>query len=163
MTEIRSLTADDSAWEEAALRRAWRGTEVARKGELINALELDGFAALDDLQPVGLLTYAVVGDELEVVTLQAEREGEGIGQALMDAARDRAEKLGLRRMWLVTTNNNVRAIRFYLRWGMDLAALHRDAVARSRLVKPSIPLTDVDGVAIRHELEFELVLSGGTA
>ena len=163
MTEIRSLTADDSAWEEAALRRAWRGTEVARRGELINALELDGFAALDDLQPVGLLTYAVVGDELEVVTLQAEREGEGIGQALMDAARDRAEKLGLRRMWLVTTNNNVRAIRFYLRWGMDLAALHRDAVARSRLVKPSIPLTDVDGVAIRHELEFELVLSGGTA
>ena len=44
---------------------------------------------------------------------------------------------------------------------MDLVALLRDGVARSRRVKPSIPLFDEDGVPIRHELEFELLLTLG--
>jgi hypothetical protein len=41
---------------------------------------------------------------------------------------------------------------------MDLVALHRDGVTRSRALKPSIPFSGADGVPLRHELEFELVL-----
>src|SRR5262249_43549057 len=122
--------------------------------------DLEGFGAFEGADPVGLLTYAVRGDELEVVTIQSDREGRGAGRALMDAARRRAEELGVRRMWLVTADNNVRAILFYQEGGMDLAAVHFGAVARSRLVKPSIPLVDAHGLAIQHELEFELVLPG---
>ena len=44
---------------------------------------------------------------------------------------------------------------------MDLAALHRDGVSRSRAVKSSIPLVGHDGVPVRHELEFELLLPDG--
>ena len=77
----------------------------------------------------------------------------------MDAAKDRAEELRARRIWLTTTNNNFRAFRFYQRWGMDLVAFYRNGVARSRLAKPSIPLVDREGVPVRHELEFELLLA----
>jgi ribosomal protein S18 acetylase RimI-like enzyme len=159
--EVRPLEAADAPWNEAALRRAWGSRLVARYGELVDALPLDGFVAVDGNERVGLLTYAVRRDELEVVSIHADREGEGIGRALMDAAGERARQLGVRRLWLVTTNDNVRAIRFYQRWGMDLVAVHRDEVERSRAVKPSIPLTGFDGVPIRHELEFELILSPG--
>jgi hypothetical protein len=41
---------------------------------------------------------------------------------------------------------------------MRLAALHRNAVAESRRLKPEIPETGADGIPIRDELELELVL-----
>jgi ribosomal protein S18 acetylase RimI-like enzyme len=159
---VRLLRDADDEWKRETLLRAWGSSQVARRGVLIDATPLPGFVACDDDEPVGLLTYAVEGDELEVVTLHAERDGMGAGQALMRAARARAEELGLRRMWLITTNNNSRAFRFYQRFGMDLVAVIRDGVAASRQVKPSIPDYDADGVPIRHELEFELLFSASS-
>ena len=62
---------------------------------------------------------------------------------------------GVRRLWLVTSNDNTPAIRFYQRQGWDLAELHRDALAASRALKPEIPLRGRDGIEMRHELVFE--------
>lgn len=42
--------------------------------------------------------------------------------------------------------------------GPDLCAVHRNAVAGSRELKPVIPLRDAAGRPIDHELEFELRL-----
>ncbi|MNV93512.1 hypothetical protein D3C71_1882140 [compost metagenome] len=61
-------------------------------------------------------------------------------------------------MWLITSNDNTRAIRFYQKRGLDLKAVHRDAITEARKLKPSIPLIGMDGIPIRHELEFELTL-----
>ena len=61
-------------------------------------------------------------------------------------------------MWLVTTNNNIAAIAFYQRLGMDLRAVHRHALRASRELKPTIPERDAAGIRIDHELEFELLL-----
>jgi ribosomal protein S18 acetylase RimI-like enzyme len=156
---VRALGDRDVAWKQEALRRVWGSTSVARLGELVDAMPLDGFVAIDDTgEPVGLLTYALRGNELEVVTIHADRPGGGVGRALMDAARKRADDVGARRLWLVTTNDNIRALAFYQRWGMDVAALHRDMIARSRAVKPKIPTTGEGGVPLRHELELELLL-----
>ena len=65
---------------------------------------------------------------------------------------------GCRRVWLVTTNDNLGAIAFYQHLGMDLRALHRHAVRSSRQVKPTTPLRDGAGVPIGHEPEFEIIL-----
>jgi hypothetical protein len=102
------------------------------------------------------------------VTLTCSEEGRGVGQALMNAVRDHAVAAGCGRLWLITTNDNVRAFRFYQLWGMDLCALHRNGVARARALKPSIPPNGRDGIPLEHELEFELILppagdAGGAA
>lgn len=152
---VRDLNDEDSTWKEEALRRVWGATEVARKGELVDAARLPGLVAVEGDDPLGLLTYSVRADAMEIVTIQAEHEGRGIGRALMDAALARATQLGVRRIWLTTTNNNFRAFRFYQAWGMDLAAFIREGVAVSRRVKPIIPAIDAAGVPVRHELEFE--------
>ncbi len=78
---------------------------------------------------------------------------------MLAAVVSQARRLGCRRIWLVTTNDNVRALRFYQRHGWDLVAVHRDAVTVARRIKPSIPLVGEDGIPIRHELELELVLT----
>jgi ribosomal protein S18 acetylase RimI-like enzyme len=111
-----------------------------------------------DGERVGLLTYDRCGDDVEVVTLHVDTPGRGTGRALMDNLRDEARRTAARRIWLVTTNDNTRAIRFYQQWGMDLVALHADGVTESRRVKPSIPITGDHGIPVRHELEFELRL-----
>jgi ribosomal protein S18 acetylase RimI-like enzyme len=158
MIEVRVLTEDDLDWKRANLVRAWGSTLVARQGVVIDALSLDGFVATDNGTPVGLLTYAADDADFEVVTIDVEREGQGIGRSLMNAAKAKAREAGARRLWLSTTNNNIRAFRFYQQWGMDLALLIREGVAASRAVKPSIPTVDQRGIPVRHELIFELVL-----
>jgi N-acetylglutamate synthase-like GNAT family acetyltransferase len=109
---------------------------VARKGVLIDASVLPGFVASDGGRLVGLLAYDVASGECEVVAIISTEEGRGIGWGLMDAARDYAEAAGYRRLWLITTNDNTRAIRFCQRWGwtcVPSTATACDARGRSSL------------------------------
>jgi GNAT superfamily N-acetyltransferase len=154
LIEVRPMGADD----RVLVTRYW-GDSVVRRGETIPIAGLPGFVGYLDGERAGLLTYAVRGDECEVVTLHSLREGLGVGRALMDAVREAAERAGCRRLWLVTTNDNIRALGFYQRWGLDLCTFRRGAVNESRRrLKPSIPERDARGVPIAHELELELVL-----
>ena len=68
-----------------------------------------------DGERVGLLTYAIRADECEVVTIESRVEGRGVARALLDAVRGIAESAGCRRIWLVTSNDNVRALALYQR------------------------------------------------
>jgi GNAT superfamily N-acetyltransferase len=155
---VRGLSTDDSDWVIAQMQQEWGSILVARRGELIDASVLPGFMALVDGRRVGLVMVAIRGEEYEIVSISTSIRGRGVGQALMRRCVDDAERRGSRRIWLRTTNNNVRAIAFYQRLGMDLCALDLHAVTRSRRLKPSIPLFDDHGVPIAHELEFELLL-----
>lgn len=155
---VRALGAADVDWRDEQLRTAWGSTAVARLGELVDAAGLDGLVAEIGDRRAGLLTYRVVGDEVEVVSIQTDPDTVGVGRALMDEAARLAEARGARRLWLVTTDSNVRALGFYQRWGMRVAAIHADGVARSRVLKPSIPFVDEHGVPLRDEIELELPL-----
>jgi ribosomal protein S18 acetylase RimI-like enzyme len=155
LIEVRPL--DDQ--DRAIVVGRW-GEVVVRRGESVAIDGLPGFVAWIDRSRASLLTYAVREDELEVVTLHSELEGRGAGQAVMDAAREAARAAGCRRLWLVTTNDNVRALDFYQRWGLDLCAFRRGAVDETRqAVKPEIPLRAANGIPIAHELELELLLA----
>jgi len=60
------------------------------------------------------------------------------------------------RLWLVTTNDNVDALRFYQRRGFCLVCVHRGAVDHSRAhLKPEIPLAGNNRIPLRDELELE--------
>ena len=162
--EAKSLTVRHpvGAGESARLARRVRGTwgeAVARRGEAVDPAEGELLGAWLDDEIVGVASYTVRGDECEVVAIEAFQQRHGIATALMDEIRARARAAGCRRLWLVSTNDNVPAIAFYQQWGMDLAAFRRDAVtdARRRL-KPEIPELGHEGIPIRHELEFELEL-----
>jgi GNAT superfamily N-acetyltransferase len=155
---VRALAEADQSWKVSTLERGWGSTNVARLGQLIDAAALPGFVAADGDERVGLLTFVQRQDELEVVTIQSLRPGRGVGRSLMDGARDHALRHAATRIWLITTNDNVRALAFYQRWGMDLHRLVRNGVDVSRLVKPSIPARGHDGIPLRHELELEPLL-----
>ena len=152
---VRPVAAGDAAWAEQVLRDLTAGPRIVSRGRLHDGTALPGYVAEADGDPVGLLLYEVVGDQCEVVFVGATTERTGAGAALLDTAVAHAMEARCTRCWLVTTNDNINAIRFYQRRGWDLAAVHRDAVTESRHLKPEIPETGTDGIPIRHELEFE--------
>jgi ribosomal protein S18 acetylase RimI-like enzyme len=159
MIETRPLGDDDRDWALQVEMASWSQPVVARLGELVDLTQLSGFIAIVDGERAGLASYAIRGDECELVTIRSLREGRGIGRALLDAVRDAATAAGCTRLWLITTNNNLRALELYQRWGMEIVAFHRDAVAQARRhLKPSIPERDAQGIPIAHELELELRL-----
>jgi GNAT superfamily N-acetyltransferase len=106
----------------------------------------------------GLVTYRFDGAECEIVSLNSLSESIGIGEALLNAVKDVASGSDCRRIWLITTNDNLAAIRFYQKRGFRLVAVHRDAIAQSRRLKPTIPETGIDGIPIRDEVELEIPL-----
>lgn len=111
-----------------------------------------------DGERAGLATYGLEGGECEVITLNSLVPGRGVGRTLLEAVVTEARAAACWRVWLVTTNDNLPALRFYQRLGWDLAALHAGAVDEARRLKPEIPATGLDGIPIRHELELELQL-----
>ena len=155
---VREIEPSDRDWVRAFLGQHFGSTKVVSRGVLHQADALSGFIAILHGEPSALLTYCVMNNELEVVSLHAAIPGRGLGSRLLAAARDRARDLRCRRLWLITTNDNEPAMTFYSRWGMHLVAVHRGAIAESRKLKPQISRFGIGGRPIEDEVEFELLL-----
>jgi len=159
VVQVRGYRSDlDEAWAEDLLARRLGGRVQARLGELVDLLDLDGLVAeRDDGGRVGIVSYRRDGeDACELAGLVAERGQEGVGSALVAALRA-AVRGWCTRIWLITTNDNLDALRFYQRRGFELRALHAGAVDEARqTLKPSLPLTGGYGIALRDEIELEL-------
>jgi ribosomal protein S18 acetylase RimI-like enzyme len=160
IVRIRPFEEADREWATELLAREWGDVTVVSRGRVHDPMRLPGFVAERDGEPVGLVTYYVDGDACELVTLNSLVPEMGIGSALLSTVKAAVSTAGCRRLWLITTNDNTPALRFYQRQGFRLAALHRDAVSESRALKPQIPLMGLDGIPIRDELELEYLLSG---
>jgi GNAT superfamily N-acetyltransferase len=113
-----------------------------------------GFVCVEDGRVTGLITYRLEGGECEISALVSYGENRGVGTALLEKVREVATAEGCRRLFLITTNDNARAIRFYQKRGMELVAVRLGELERSRILKPQIPPTGIDGIPLLHELEF---------
>jgi GNAT superfamily N-acetyltransferase len=156
--KIRPLSTGDQEWVRQVMIDEWGAEIVVVHGEIFRPAELPGFAAELDGKLIGLLTYRIAADECEVMTLNSWHPDHGAGSALMDAARQAALQAGCRRLYLVTTNNNLHALRFYQKRGFVISAVRLNALEESRKLKPGIPLVDEDGLPIRDEIELEILL-----
>jgi ribosomal protein S18 acetylase RimI-like enzyme len=139
---------------------SWGDELIVGRGISRRVGDLRALVALGERgERVGVATFDVDGDAAELVTLDALRSGAGVGRALVDGVAAAARAAGARRLIVMTTNDNLRALRFYQRYGFRLVALRPEAVDEARrLVKPSIPSVGEDGIPIRDEIDLELDL-----
>lgn len=156
MFSIQPVTLHDAEQVRAFTIEHWGAPVVVVHGHVYEPHTLPGFIAVQDEEWIGLVSYHIAGDACEVVTLNSMREGVGVGTALIAAVVEKAKRCGCRRVWLITTNDNLHAVRFYQKRGFRLVAIHRDAVERSRQIKPEIPLISNDGIPLRDEIELEM-------
>ncbi len=141
------------------LEEEWHCPPSVSRGKVIDTTILPGFLYIDNAMVKGVVTYNIENEECEIVTLNSFEENKGIGTMLINGVLDIAQKSKCKRLWLITTNDDINAIRFYQRKGFDLKAAHINAMELSRKLKPSIPLIGMDDIPIKHELEFEIILS----
>jgi ribosomal protein S18 acetylase RimI-like enzyme len=154
--DVRPLREADRERARAWLRANW-AESMAANGELFYPAEHEGFIAGDwD----GLITFRIGGGRCEVTLVQALREGEGIGSALLDATIAAARDAECTDVWLISTNDNLHALEWYERKGFTVVEVRRGAVDRSReSLKPSIPTHNPDnGLPISDEIELSLAL-----
>ncbi len=155
---LRRLTPDDLSRLRQFWIEHWGGEEIVSRGRIYRPEQLDGFVVEDGEEWLGLLTFVIEAGECEVTSLDSLREGRGIGSLLIAQAIDEARTQGCRRLFLITTNDNLHALGFYQKRGFVLVAIYRGAVNESRKLKPGIPLVGMDGIPLRDEIELEIQL-----
>jgi len=159
------LTPDDREWVRARWTSEWGDASLLSRGRRHVPEDLSGgFVAVRKKggERIGLLTYRLdethAGRECEVVSLDSSREGVGVGTALLAAAREAAVAAGASRLWLITTNDNLRALGFYQKRGFRLVAVHPGSVDEMRRQKPQIPEVGRNGIPLHDEIELEIRL-----
>jgi len=137
-------------------REHWGTTEMVISTGIYDCSQLEGFAYVNDQQEmIGLVTYIIRKQDCEIISLDSLVEGKGIGSALVKAVEQVALDHGCTCITLITTNDNLHALKFYQKRGYFLIELLRDAVEKARAYKPSIPLIGNDGIPIRDELRLQ--------
>jgi GNAT superfamily N-acetyltransferase len=155
---VQPIGESDRAWVKQLVQMRWGSGYLVVHGKMYEVRTLSGLIAWMQGERVGLLTYCVDDEECEIVTLDSLRPGGGVGTALIDAMKALALHENYKRLWLITTNDNLHALRFYQRRGLVLVAVHRNAIAQSRKLKPQIPERGLHDIPIRDEIELEFLL-----
>ncbi len=145
-------------WLKALWVQEWGGETMVSKGVIYRLAELGALIARGQDGPCGAATYHVGEHGCELMSINALAEGQGVGTSLLRAVEELARNRGCSRVWLITTNDNLDALRFYQRRGYRLAALYPGAVDEARKQKPAIPLVGYHGIPIRDEIELEKAL-----
>ena len=169
---VRPLERSDREWVAHFLDERWGTTQIVSRGKAVYGHLLPGFMAArgaaeveedvsegDTLaENIGLITVHIGEKECEITTLDSLDESMGVGSALVEAVENWAREAGIKRLWLVTTNDNLEALKFWQKRGYELVSVHRNAIADARRIKPQIPITGLNGITIRDEIELEKII-----
>lgn len=156
--KFRKLTPYDRDSVTDFITQHWGIEYIVVHQDIYYPARFEGYIAEENNEIMGLITYLVKNDCCEIITLNSTIEHKGIGRALMKLVVDEALLNKCKNVWLITTNDNIRAIEFYQKYGFQLTKVYPDAVTASRKIKPEIPLVADNGIPIKDELEFVMEL-----
>jgi GNAT superfamily N-acetyltransferase len=149
---VRSATQADQGDVEELCDRAWGETEVDVLGTTFDVLRCDNLLAEVDGRLAGMISLAVHRGELVIVLLSVypERQGGGLGSALLDAAVARATDRRLPAVKVAVTNDDIASLYFYQRHGFVLCDVGLGSVADRHGSSPA----GFAGIPMRDELRL---------
>ena len=110
---------------------------------------------MENQEIIGLATYMYFGNVCELVSFDSKKENIGIGTALLKEVEKVALENNCKKMRLITTNDNLRALQFYQKRGYGLIKLYPNAMDEVRKTKPDVPLIGENGIPLNDEIELE--------
>ncbi len=156
--KVDKIRQEDRGKVDAFIVRQWFSMQMVVHGESIDLGNTEGWYVTEDDEIVGVITYRILDAEMEILSLDSVRENKGVGTALLNEAITKARDCRCKRIKVITTNDNLNALRFYQKHGFELVKIHRNAVDVARKTKPSIPLIGNEGIPLKHEIELEYSL-----
>lgn len=155
MIDIQPLDETRKPWVQDFINSEWGSPGIVTRGKLHDTEKLSGFVAIENNKPTGLITYSIEKSECEIISLNSLKEKRGVGSALIEAVTQLAQNRGCRRVWVITTNDNIDAFHYYQKRGFHLRAVYPNALVASRKLKPTISQIGIDGIPLRDEIELE--------
>ena len=147
--KIRLINLKDSKIIQEQIVLHFSSTRLVTRGKIYESSELPGIIAYTDDLPLGFLLYHINMEECQIIAAVSIEKEQGIGRVLMREMQGIARSAGCKRLWLITTNNNLQAQKFYNSIGFKLVRTHLDAVKDARILKPEIPEKDAEGIRIK--------------
>ena len=133
----------------------WGSAQMIISSGTYDCAKLDGYVYNEGASIIGLVTYVVHADSLEVISLDSIQEGKGIGSGLMTEVEQFALEHAIPKIELITTNDNLHALKFYQKRGYRITHIFPNAVVEARKVKPTILLIGNDGIPLLDELKLQ--------
>lgn len=135
----------------------WDSSEMVISSGSFAIEELEGFLYVVEGSIVGLISYVNYSDKVEIISLDSLQEGKGIGTKLFERVEAIAgqEK---KKLELITTNDNLNALKFWQKRGFRIVQVLPDAVDQARKIKPSIPEKGDFDIPIHDELLLVKIL-----
>lgn len=156
--DIIKIRKKDSIQVKSFITESWGSPMSVSRGKIFNTAHLPGFMYKNGKEIIGLVTYNIDKENCEIVTLNSQVNNRGLATKLINNVIEKAKISGCKRVWLITTNDNTNAIRFYQKRGFEWVGFYRNSMDDSRKLKPEIPQLGEDNIPIKHEIEFELRL-----
>ncbi|MCD8809116.1 GNAT family N-acetyltransferase [Mammaliicoccus sciuri] len=133
----------------------WGDDEMVVSSGTYQLSDLPGFVAYDETEIIGVITYIIRNDQIEIISLDSFRENVGIGSQLLKKLEEISEEKEITNISVITTNDNLNALKFYQKRGYSIAKVIPNAVEKARKQKPSIPQFAENGIPIRDEIVLE--------
>ncbi|MBD3194996.1 MAG: GNAT family N-acetyltransferase [Candidatus Lokiarchaeota archaeon] len=152
--KVEILNKEDFKWAWTIIKEEWVSLKILSHGTEFNVKKLPGLVAYMDGEKVGLLFYTFLNEVCEIITLNSLIENMGIGSALLHSLEITAKKNNINMISATTTNNNIKALRFYQKNGFTLNKLRKNILSDYRKVKPNIPLISENKIPIRDEIDL---------
>ncbi len=152
---VTELSDDDRLWVKERTELLFGGDFVVSRSEVHDPHKLPGFIATEGRERVGLITYHLVDDVCEIVTIDALCQFMGVGTMLLEKVESVARAAGCTKLWTITTNDRLDAQRFFQKRGFVISEVRLGAMTKIRLLKPNVPKVGDYGIPVRDELEFE--------
>lgn len=154
---IRSATPADNSWLEELMAKEWGGLPLVIRGKRYYPSQLDGIIAENENGIAGFLFYEVREKECEIIVFEVFDKFKGTGTVLLDKLKDIAKNKKCFRIYLMTTNDNLDALRFYQKRGFYICGVHVDSVKISRKIKPTIGMIGDYDIPVRDEIDLEFI------
>lgn len=161
-TQVTELSDDDRLWVKERTELLFGGDFVVSRSAVHDPHKLDGYIATEGQERIGLVTYDIVDQSCEVVTIDALCQYIGVGTMLLAKVEQIARDAGCTRLWTITTNDRIDAQRFFQKRGFVISAVRLGVMTKIRLLKPNVPRIGDYGLPVRDEIEFEKLLTKTT-
>jgi ribosomal protein S18 acetylase RimI-like enzyme len=155
---FREATDADVTWISQVMGEFWGGEPLIIREKQYFPSRLPGIIAEQGERRVGFLFYEIQGHDCEIVVFEVFEKFHGTGTKLLHLLIKIAKKHQCERIYLMTTNDSLDALRFYQRRGFGICGIRIDSMDKARRLKPNIPLEGDYGIPIRDEIDLEMRL-----
>lgn len=149
---IRPKTTLDNKILENFMNLNWGGEPLIVHGKKYFTKNLEGYLGFKGEECIAFLLYERQKIDWEIIVLEVMAKFSGIGTKLLNELIEDAKKNHCPQIHVMTTNDNLDALRFYQRRGFIFSGIFLDVVDYARTLKPSIPALGDYNIPIRDEL-----------